>query len=241
MNPSSPSTATSGDSPRPSLSQDASSTGVAKKLGSEIIEVALRGERKLWRLRGPWWPGVSRFQVALRRVPGTGVPHGLTLTECLAVWGLERNETTAGLFSLAENYDRLFNGRIIVTSLATKWILSAWGSHTQKSAGGEELTKEHHMGAFQGVSLRYISVEEEVPGTMCKNNEKEFFRSIVRLIEEYLLLQPVPEGHRRFFHGTSTRSMNSILDCKIEQLCFEVLVRHSIVLTKCGLLSGLLY
>ena len=193
----------------------------ASKSGSDIIEEAFAGERKLWCLQGPWWPGVSRFQVALKRVSGP-VPHGLTPSECLTCWGLENNETTRGLFYLAENFERLFEGRIIVRNLATKWILSVCGSGSaRKAAAGEELTKTDATGEFQHVSLRYVSVEEALPGDMCKKNEKEFSNGTAKLIEEFLSSRPVPEGHRRLFHGTSTQSMNKIVKHKIKQSYFQ--------------------
>jgi hypothetical protein len=189
--------------------------------GSEILQEAFGGKRKLWRLRGPLWPGVSLLRVALKRVSGP-MQDGLTPSECLTFWGLEKNETTHELFYLAENCDRLFEGRIIVKNLARKWILSLCGSGSaRKDAAGEELTRTDHTGEFQSVSLRYISVVENIPGNMCKNNEKEFYDRIVELLEEFLSSRAVPEGHRRLFHGTSTQSMNSILEYGIIPGCFE--------------------
>lgn len=142
---------------------------------------------------------------------------------------MENNRTTRGLFYLAEKYERLFEGRIIVKNLAAKWILSACGgsggsARSKAATAGEELTKTNATGEFQGVSLRYVSVQDEIPGDkMCKNNLEEFCNGTVQAIEEFLSSRPIPESHRRLFHGTSTHSMNNIVKNKIDQAYFQVI------------------
>jgi hypothetical protein len=107
MNPSSPpSAAASGESPRPFVSpiSDALSTGMERrKTPSEKIEEAFGGERKLWPLRGPWWPEINRYAVAMKRL-NRETPADISPSDCLRFWGLKENEVTHGLFYLAENY-----------------------------------------------------------------------------------------------------------------------------------------
>lgn len=88
-------------------------------------------------------------------------------------------------------------------------------------AAGEELNKSNRTGEFQGVSLLYFPVTETKPGDMCKNNERDFCTRIAQDIEEWLLSRPVPEDCTRFFHGTSSSSMNDILEHGIDQSNFE--------------------
>jgi hypothetical protein len=83
------------------------------KTPSEKMEEAFGGERKLWPLRGPWWPGITRYRVDMGRLKQK-TPPGLTPSDCLRFWGLKENQVTHGLFYLAENYERLLEGRIIV-------------------------------------------------------------------------------------------------------------------------------
>eukprot|EP00978_Attheya_sp_CCMP212_P009910 scaffold23644_cov53-Attheya_sp.AAC.2 len=51
---------------------------------------------------------------------------------------------------------------------------------------------------------------------MCKNDELGFGVCIVQDIETWLSSRPIPDGHTRFFHGTSTSSMNSLLEGGID-------------------------
>jgi hypothetical protein len=102
-----PSAAASGEFPRPSLPpiSDASSTGMERrKTPSEKVEEAFGGERKLWPLRGHWWPGITRYSVAMKRL-NRKTPVGLSPSDCLRFGGLKENEVTHGLFNLAENYE----------------------------------------------------------------------------------------------------------------------------------------
>jgi hypothetical protein len=143
------------------------------------------------------------------------VPLGLSPLDCLRFWGFEENKVTRGLFYLTKNYERLFEGRIIAVTLAKKWIMNVFKSGARKVAGGE-LNENNRMGEVQGVSLQYFPVVETNPGDMFVNNELAFCNLIVRDIDDWLSSRPLPEGHIRLFHGTSTRSMNEILEHGID-------------------------
>lgn len=155
---------------------------VVRKTRSEIIEEAFGGERKLWPLPGPWGPGVSRFQVAMTRV-SKKTPLGLSPLECLRFWGFAENKVTRGLFYLTENYERLFEGRIIAVTLAKKWIMNVFKSGARKVTG-EELNENNRMEEVQSVSLQYFPVVETNPGDTFVNNELEFCILIARDIDE---------------------------------------------------------
>lgn len=211
MNPSSPDTVASSGSSRPALSplSDASSAGMAResKTGSEIIEEAFGGERELWPLRRRL-PGVSCYQMALKRL-SRPVPVGSNPSECLGHWGFKRNKGTLDLFWLTDNYEEYFEGRIIPVNVATKWILNVCGRNAARKVAGEELTGTDRKGKFQGVSLQFFPVEESSPA------------GIVQDIEKWLSSLPVPEGHSRFFHGTSTQFMNNIIQYRIDPTRFQ--------------------
>jgi hypothetical protein len=219
MNPPSPTSGISGEAPHPPLSPASDASSTRKMAGSDIIEEAFGGERKLKLWRGPWWHGVSRYQVALKRVLRP-VPRGLTPAGCLRFWGFEKNKATRELFYLAENYERLFEGRIIAVNLARKWILNVCGSGAREVTG-RELNDTNLTGEFQCVCLRYFPVVENSPGDMCKNDALGFCVCIVQDIEKWLSYRPIPDGHTRFFHGTSTSSMNSLLEGGIDQSEFQ--------------------
>jgi hypothetical protein len=159
--------------------------------------------------------------VALKRVLRP-VPHGLTPAGCLRFLGFEKNKATRELFYLAENYERLFEGRIIAVNLATKWILNVCGSSGATKVAGEELNNSNLTVEFQGVCLHYFPVVENIPGDMCKNDELGFCVRIVQDIDKWLSSRPIPDGHTRLFHGTSTSSMNSLLEGGIDTGEFQV-------------------
>ena len=52
-------------------------------------------------------------------------------------------------------------------------------------------------------------------------NELEFCQRTVQAIEGWLASRPVPEGYKRFFHGTSTHAMNSIVKHGIKVSRFQ--------------------
>jgi hypothetical protein len=220
-NPPSLTSGTSGEAPQPPLSPHSDASSTRKVTGSKIIEEAFGGQRKLKLWRGPWWPEVSRYQVALKRVLRP-VPHGLTPAGCLRFLGFEKNKATRELFYLAENYERLFEGRIIAVNLATKWILNVCGSSGATKVAGEELNNSNLTVEFQGVCLHYFPVVENSPGDMCKNDELGFCVRIVQDIDKWLSSRPIPDGHTRLFHGTSTSSMNSLLEGGIDTGEFQV-------------------
>jgi hypothetical protein len=181
MNPSSPpSAAPSGESPHPSLSpiSDASSTGMERrKTALEIIVEAFGGDehKLLWPFRGPWRPGISPRRAATQRV-SKKTPPGHSSPDCLRCWGLEKNAATRELFYLAENYARLFEGRIIVGTLAKKWIANVFKKGTSRkfTVAGEELNKNEGncVGQFLGASLRYFPVvPEDSPGDLFVYNQ----------------------------------------------------------------------
>jgi hypothetical protein len=133
---------------------------------------------------------------------------------------LEKNAATHELFYLAENYERLFEGRIIVGTLAKKWIANVFkkGAARKVAVAGEELNKKEGNceEQFRGVSLRYFPVVQEV------NPETEFVTRIKHDINQWLSSRPLPEGRIRLFHGTSAAgSMTSILESGIEQANFQ--------------------
>jgi hypothetical protein len=57
--------------------------------------------------------------------------------------------------------------------------------------------------------------------TMPLTDELEFCILILRDIDEWLSSRPLPEGHVRFFHGTSTKAMNNIPEYNIDQVNFH--------------------
>jgi hypothetical protein len=93
----------------------------------------------------------------------------------------------------------------------------------RQKVAGEELNDTHLTVEFQGVCLRYFPVVENSPGDMCKNDKLGFcVVRIVKDIEKWLSSRPIPDGHTRFFHGTSTSSMNSLLEGGINTAEFQV-------------------
>jgi hypothetical protein len=84
-------------------------------------------------------------------------PFRILPPDCLRFWGLEKNTATRGLFYLAENYERLFEGRVIVGTLAKKWIANVFkkGAARKFTVAGEELNKNEWNceGQFRGASL----------------------------------------------------------------------------------------
>jgi hypothetical protein len=222
-----PPSATSGGSGRPSLSpaSDASSAevvAVKRATGSHKILEAFGGKRKLWPLNGSWWPEFTPCQVAMKRVSAE-TPNGLSLPECLHFWGIEENDATRDLFAVAVRYESFFEGRIVPVSLAKKWIMNALaeGQGAPRTVSGEELDKTNSTGAFQGVALQYFAVEETSPGDFFLNQEQAFCNRIAQDIGDWLQAQPIPEGHSRLFHGTSTASMNDIVQMGIDTDNFE--------------------
>jgi hypothetical protein len=114
--------------PPPALSpaSDASVSDPERKTPLEIIYDAFGGERKFrLPIRGPYRPGFAPHGHAVKRVSKKTTP-GLSPPDCLRFWGLEKNAATRELFYLAENYERLFEGRIIAGTLAKKWIANVF-------------------------------------------------------------------------------------------------------------------
>jgi hypothetical protein len=151
-------------------------------------------------------------------------PPGLSPPDCLRCWGLEKNAATRELFYLAENYERLFEGRIIVGTLAKKWIANVFkrGAARKVAVAGEELNQGNCEGQFRGASLRYFPVaQEDNPGDLIVNNGPEFVTRIEHDINQWLSSRPLPEGHTRFFHGTSASSMTSILQSGMRPTRFQ--------------------
>jgi hypothetical protein len=190
-----------------------------RKTGSVTVEEAFGGQRKLWPL-GRRWPGVSCYRVALKRL-SRPVPTGSTPSEFLECWGFQKNESTLDLFWLTDNYKEYFQGRIIPANVATKWILNVCGRSAATQAAGEELSSTNRTGEFQGASLQFFPVVESSPGDMFIKNEQAFSTKIVEDVEKWLSSRPLQEGHIRLFHGTSTQSMNNILQSGINIARFQ--------------------
>jgi hypothetical protein len=115
-----------------------------KPLGGERVQTTFSS-------RNPYGPG-------LKRVSKTPPPH-LSPADCLRFLGLKENEVTHGLFYLAENYERLFEGRIIAVNLAKKWISNLYKS-IKPIAAGEELNENNRTGEFECVPLQYFPIGE---------------------------------------------------------------------------------
>jgi hypothetical protein len=74
------------------------------------------------------------------------------------------------------------------------------------------------------VPLQYFSVveiESTSPGNLFEDDAPEFYRRIERDIEDWLSSRLIPEDHIRFFHRTSSSSVNSILQYGIHQPEFQ--------------------
>jgi hypothetical protein len=137
---------TDSGNPSPTKSPDSDGSVVADaggKKSHEIIFEAFGGERKFKRPFPPrfsYGPGFTPHRHALKRVSKKPPPH-LSPADCLRFWGLEKNEATRGWFYLAENYERLFEGRIIAVNLGKKWITNLYHS-LKPIASGEELNEK---------------------------------------------------------------------------------------------------
>jgi hypothetical protein len=86
------------------------------------------------------------------------------------------------LFYLAENYERLLEGRIIAVNLAKKWITNFYDAG-KPNAAGEELNESNLTGEFERVSLQYCPVVDTKPGDMLLKNVSEFYQRIAQDIE----------------------------------------------------------
>mmetsp|Transcript_24899 Transcript_24899/g.45078 ORF Transcript_24899/g.45078 Transcript_24899/m.45078 type:complete len:426 (-) Transcript_24899:123-1400(-) len=213
------SVADSGNPSPPTMSPDSDRSVLAYAGGKnprDVIFEAFGGERKFKRPFPPHKPYGAEFTVhrhALMRVAKKLPPH-LSPEECLSFWGLEKNEATAGVFFLAENYKLILEGRMIKSTLGKKWVDSVYAGGGIQKVAGEELNEGICDGEFQGVSLRYFPVQEEIVDGIWNGNdgEKEFVNHIGTAINEWLSSRPPPQGHTRFFHGTSALAMTDIVD-----------------------------
>jgi hypothetical protein len=208
--------------PSPTKSPDSDGSVVADVGGKkprDIIFEAFGGERKFkWPFspRKPYGPGFTPHRHALMRVSKKPPPH-LSPADCLHFWGLEKNEATSGLFYMAENYEQILEGRIIKSTLGKKWVDSVYACGVVRRVAGENLNEGNRDGEFQGASLRYFLVEEEIED----DGENEFGNRIGNPINEWLSSRTPPEGHTRFFHGTSALAMTAILGRGMDSSKFQ--------------------
>jgi hypothetical protein len=210
-----------GDSPPPAALSPVSDGSVVADAGGkkphDIIFEAFGGESKFKWPFPAWKPYGAAFTTrrhASMRV-SKKVPPDLSPVDCLRFWGLKKNEATRGLFYLAENYKRILEGRIFKSALGQKWVDSVYMCGVIRKVAGEELNEGNRDGEFQGASLRYIPVEEGIIDGIWNEDDGDgqeaFVNHIGNAINEWLSSQPPPEGHTRFFHGTSALAMTSIL------------------------------
>jgi hypothetical protein len=80
-------------------------------------------------------------------------PTHLSPADCLRFCGLEKNEATRALFYLAENYERILEGRIIKSTLGKKWVDSVYACGGVRKVAGEELNEGNRDGELEGASL----------------------------------------------------------------------------------------
>jgi hypothetical protein len=203
----------------------ATTSNAGGKKPRDIIFEGFGGERNFkfpFPPRKPYGPGFTPHRHALMRVSKKPPPH-LSPADCLRFWGLEKNGATRGLFYLVENYERILEGRIIKSTLGKKWVDSVYACGVVRKVAGEELNEGNRDGEFQGSSLRYFPVEEEIVDGIWNedDSEKEFGNRIGNAIDEWLSSRPPPEGHTRFFHGSSALAMTAILGRAMDYSKFQ--------------------
>ena len=177
------------------------------------IEIAFGGEGSLsHRFQHRSWPYVSPVKIALRRI-ARDPPPGLTATQELDFWGVQRHEVTLPLFYLADHQDLYGGSSLRIKSYLGKWIRDQGRSYEPRAVLiGSHLTAQAPQGAFHGVDLQYLPVEDELwPGEKFLKHDGTFQRDMLAALHAWSANRPIPEGHTRFYHGTHSEAVGNIL------------------------------